>query len=131
MQKKDECCKKYAQFYDFQYQHLVYQAVETPDEEERLSASVTAVVADHCYTTSPTTATTSTNSCYSTSTTGDNQSYASQTPKQNARHRVHSRFHTIIKCAIDALNVIILIIILIMMMMLIQDRVQRCLSFLL
>merc|ERR550532_3951123 len=66
------------------------QVVETADEEERLSASVTAVVADHCYTSSPTTSTHSSNpttstNCYSTS----NQSFASQTPKQS--HRVHSR----------------------------------------
>ena len=120
MQKR-KMLQKYKQFPDHHNQHQIYQAVETPDEEERLSASVTAVVADHCYTTSPTTATTSTNSCYSTSTTGDNQSYASQTPKQNARHRVHSRFDIIIKLVIDALNIIaniILIIILILMMML-------------
>ena len=68
----------------------MHQVVETADEEERLSASVTAVVADHCYTSSPTTSTNSSNpttstNCYSTS----NQSYASQTPKQS--HRVHSR----------------------------------------
>ena len=72
----------------------MHQVVETADEEERLSASVTAVVADHCYTSSPTSLSTSSSStnpttstnCYSTS----NQSYANQTPKQS--HRVHSRF---------------------------------------
>ena len=69
---------------------MMHQAVETAEEEERLSASVTAVVADHCYTSSPTTSTnsinpTTSNNCYSTS----NQSYAKQTPKQS--HRVHSR----------------------------------------
>ena len=59
------------------------QVVRTPDEEERLSASVTAVVADHCYTTSPPVASTSK---YSTSANAESQ----RTPKQTGQ-RVHSR----------------------------------------
>ena len=61
----------------------LHQVVRTPDEEERLSASVTAVVADHCYTTSPPVASTSK---YSTSANAESQ----RTPKQTGQ-RVHSR----------------------------------------
>ena len=100
----------------------MHQAVETGDEEERLSASVTAVVADHCYTSSPTDSTTN---CYSTT----NQSYANQTPKQS--HRVHSRSLTLPNIAMVILILLIKFMMVMMMLMLMQDWVQRRLCLLL
>ena len=74
--------------------------VKTPEEEERLSATVTAVVADHCYTspatssrlsaTSTTSSIPTTSNQHKSTTGGGNHCHANQTPKQSTR-RVNSR----------------------------------------
>ena len=81
--------------------------VKTPEEEERLSATVTAVVADHCYTspatssrlsaTSTTSSIPTTSNQHKSTTGGGNHCHANQTPKQSTR-RVNSRSARALHC---------------------------------
>ena len=81
--------------------------VKTPEEEERLSATVTAVVADHCYTspaassrlsaTSTTSSIPTTSNHHKSTTGGGNRCHANQTPKQSTR-RVNSRSARALHC---------------------------------